>query len=51
MTNILITGCGGFIGSHLAELMLSKGYNVYGTVFDFDGAKNISHIRESHIGN
>ena len=46
MSNILITGCGGFIGSHLAELMLNKGCNVYGTIFDFDGAKNISHIRD-----
>jgi NAD dependent epimerase/dehydratase len=28
MKNILITGAGGFIGSHLTELMVSKGYNV-----------------------
>lgn len=44
--NVLITGCGGFIGSHLAELMLSKKMNVYGTVFDFDGLRNISHIKD-----
>lgn len=28
MKNILITGAGGFIGSHLAELCVRKGYNV-----------------------
>ena len=26
--NILITGSEGFIGSHLTELMVRKGYNV-----------------------
>jgi NAD dependent epimerase/dehydratase len=28
MKNILITGAGGFIGSHLTELLVGKGYNV-----------------------
>ena len=28
MKNILITGAGGFIGSHLTELLVEKGYNV-----------------------
>ncbi|MFC2143109.1 GDP-mannose 4,6-dehydratase [Candidatus Aenigmatarchaeota archaeon] len=46
MTNVLITGCGGFIGSHLAELMIKEGNNVVGTVFNFDGTKNIEHIRD-----
>jgi len=27
---VLITGIGGFVGSHLAELLLSKGYEVHG---------------------
>jgi len=28
MKNVLVTGADGFIGSHLTELLLSKGYNV-----------------------
>ncbi len=35
MKKILITGCGGFIGSHLAELFLNKGYTVIG-IDNFD---------------
>jgi nucleoside-diphosphate-sugar epimerase len=33
---VLITGVGGFIGSHLAEKLLSLGYEVYG-IDNFDG--------------
>ena len=32
MRRCLITGCGGFIGSHLAERLLAEGWSVYGTV-------------------
>ena len=32
MRRCLITGCGGFIGSHLAERLLKEGWNVFGTV-------------------
>ncbi len=35
MTTILVTGCAGFIGSHLCELLLFKGYKVTG-VDNFD---------------
>jgi nucleoside-diphosphate-sugar epimerase len=28
MKNILVTGAGGFIGSHLTELLVEKGYTV-----------------------
>ncbi len=30
MKNILITGCAGFIGFHLSELLLKNGYKVFG---------------------
>ena len=32
MRRCLITGCGGFIGSHLAERLLAEGWSVCGTV-------------------
>jgi GDP-D-mannose dehydratase len=32
MDRCLITGCGGFIGSYLAEFLLSHGYKVAGVV-------------------
>lgn len=32
MNSCLITGAGGFIGSHLSELMVEKGWAVHGTV-------------------
>ena len=28
MKNVLVTGATGFIGSHLTELLIKKGYNV-----------------------
>jgi len=30
MKNVLVTGCAGFIGSHLSEELLKKGWHVYG---------------------
>lgn len=38
MKNILVTGAGGFIGSHLTELLVNVGYNV--TVFVHYNSKN-----------
>ena len=35
MKTILVTGCAGFIGSHVCELLLSKGYKVIG-IDNFD---------------
>jgi UDP-glucose 4-epimerase len=32
LTNILISGISGFVASHLAEALLEKGFDVYGTV-------------------
>ena len=39
----LITGCGGFIGSHLADFLLEKGIEVSGVVHK--NTKNINHIK------
>ena len=32
MTNVLVTGCTGFIGSNLTCRLVEAGYNVYGLV-------------------
>ena len=40
----LITGCSGFIGSHLADFLIDKGLTVAGTIFQ--NSKAIEHIRE-----
>jgi GDP-4-dehydro-6-deoxy-D-mannose reductase len=42
----LITGVTGFVGSHLAELLLSKGYEVYGIKRWRSKTENIDHIME-----
>jgi GDP-4-dehydro-6-deoxy-D-mannose reductase len=39
----LIVGCGGFIGSHLAEFLLTKNFTIYGTVYR--NTSNIEHIK------
>lgn len=36
----------GFIGSHLAEFLLEKGYDVFGTVWDKNELKNIESIKD-----
>jgi len=42
----LITGITGFVGSHLAELLLSKNYEVYGTIRWRSNLENIKHIQD-----
>ena len=42
----LITGITGFVGSHLAELLLSKGFEVYGIKRWRSKTENIEHIME-----
>ena len=42
----LITGITGFVGSHLAEFLLSKGYEVYGISRWRSSIENIAHIRD-----
>jgi len=46
MTKALITGIKGFAGSHLAELLLAKGYQVIGLDHGAGGLANIDHIVE-----
>lgn len=40
-----ITGITGFAGSHLAELLLEEGYQVYGTVRPRSKTDNIDHLK------
>jgi len=44
----LITGCGGFAGSHLAEYLLGKGEEVMGLIAVDDECDNLKHI-QSHL--
>ncbi len=39
-----ITGIAGFVGSHLAELLIDKGYEVRGTVLPDESTVNIDHL-------
>ncbi len=43
----LITGIGGFIGSHLADLLISENIGVYGILHKNENIKNISHIEKN----
>ncbi|HOP06613.1 MAG TPA: GDP-mannose 4,6-dehydratase [candidate division Zixibacteria bacterium] len=40
-----ITGIAGFAGSHLAELLLSKGFRVYGGLHPRERLDNIAHLK------
>jgi GDP-4-dehydro-6-deoxy-D-mannose reductase len=44
---VLITGIAGFVGSHLAELMVKKGNEVFGTCLACESLDNIRRIRRS----
>ncbi len=43
MKRCLITGCEGFIGSHLADFLVKNGHEVYATVYG--DTKNINHLK------
>lgn len=45
MKKAFITGITGFAGSHLAELLLKKGYKVFGTARPRSKTDNIDHLR------
>ncbi len=42
--NVLITGISGFVGSHLAELLLDKGFDVHGSIRWRSKRDNIVHL-------
>lgn len=46
MKRVLITGITGFVGSHLAEYLLNKNVEVYGTVRWRSKTENIEHIKD-----
>lgn len=46
---VLITGIGGFAGSHLAELLLAEGDEVHGTVRVRSDLHRIEHIKDKLI--
>jgi GDP-4-dehydro-6-deoxy-D-mannose reductase len=41
---VLITGCGGFIGSHLADFLVAKGFDIYGTIYKGNN-HNLKHLK------
>ena len=43
---VLITGISGFVGSHLAEFLLERGLEVYGTIRWRSKLDNIKHIQD-----
>jgi len=43
---VLITGISGFVGSHLAESLLERGMDVYGTIRWRSRLDNIKHIQD-----
>ena len=44
MVSCLITGCEGFIGSHLADLLLEKGLKIHGTMYE--ETDNLDYIKD-----
>lgn len=44
MEKALITGCEGFVGSHLADLLTEKGFSVDALVYD--DTRNINHLKD-----
>ena len=47
---ILVTGVTGFIGSHIANELLKRGYRVRGTARDAEKARWINELFEGNFG-
>jgi len=45
MKKALITGVTGFVGSHMAELLLKEGFDVYATIRPRSKTEHIDHLR------
>ena len=43
---VLITGVAGFVGSHLAEILIQKKQKIYGTCLACEPLDNIAHIKK-----
>jgi GDP-4-dehydro-6-deoxy-D-mannose reductase len=43
---VLITGIAGFVGSHLAEILIQRKCRVYGTCLKYEPLDNVAHIKE-----
>ena len=46
MTRALVTGIGGFVGSHLADFLLARGYDVFGTILRGESLRNIEQVSD-----
>jgi len=46
---VLVTGASGFIGSHIIQLLLERGYHVRGTVRNLNNEKKIAPLKQLHV--
>lgn len=47
---VLVTGINGFIASHVADQILSAGFNVRGTVRTLEKGENVRKVLEERYG-
>jgi nucleoside-diphosphate-sugar epimerase len=47
----IVTGAGGFIGSHLFDFLLSGGHEVFGTLKPGTGIENLTRLLEDGNAN